>query len=419
LVEVWIPYGDTEICANIPTENFHGLLEPASVSPPASFESLLEEALENPVGGVKLRELAGRGGKAFILLDEHAGSLPLEALALKIRGELEAGGLPPENIFFLFGRGLGQPYTLEEASSLLGSAASNCHILLHNPQAEPESVELGATSRRVKVFVRRDVAEAEIKILVGKVSPHPYAGYSGYGQTFMSAAGSFRTLKRNYLLYGSLEARAGRLKGNPLQTELSEEARLASLDFAVHVACSWEGEPFKVYAGHPEESFKMAVEAFENAFASQLDSPFKVVVASPGGKPSDSTLEGALQALERVFSLAVEDGVVVLAAECAGERLDSKFIFWLHEAKSLERAEQLFKERLEPGFHLVVRLRRLQAERRIYLVTALPETLASLLGFRVFRTMDDALHTAFRGLGGGRVLAVPQALKVLPKIRGA
>ncbi len=417
MVEVWIPYGETEVCANIPTENYMGSLEPRSFPETPNLEEQLNLALENPIG-VSLREAAKGKEKAVILLDEYAGSLPLKVLALRVRGELEAAGISAENIVFLFGRGLEKPYSLEEALNLLGEAAEGCRVEVHDPWAEVEMAEIGSTSRRVKVFIRRDVAEAGVKILVGKVSPHPYAGFSGYGQTLMSAAGSLRTLTRNYVLYGSLDARAGKLEGNPLHAELTEEARLAGLSFALHVVCDWDGKPLKIYAGDPEESFRRAASFFEENFSAKVKGKPRVVVASPGGKPYDSTLDGALQTLERVYGLVGGGGIIVLAAECFGERLNPQFLLWLNEAKSVEKAEAVFREKLEYGFHKVLRLRKLQADRRIYMVTGLPETLASLLGFRVGRALDDVLQLAFRGLGEGKVLVVPQALKVLPRLEG-
>ncbi|RLI27050.1 MAG: hypothetical protein DRO52_01330 [Candidatus Hecatellales archaeon] len=419
MVEVWLPYGETEVCADIPTENFYGTLEAREFKPSKPPEALVQEAFEQPLEGLRLREVA-RGCRAVILLDEYASPLPLQALAAGILRELEEGGIRRENVTFVFGRGLeGAPYQLEEASRLLGGEAEGCRIIVHNPfEGDFELAELGSTSRRVKVFIRRDVAEAEVKILVGRVSPHPYAGYSGLGQTLLSAAGSLRTLTRNYLLYGSLEARAGRLEGNPLQAELLEAARMAGLTYAFHLACSWDGSLLKAFAGRPEETFRAAVGFFEEAFASTLEGKFRAVVASPGGKPYDSSLEGALQALERVSDLVEEGGSIVLAAECAGERLDSTFLLWLSEAKSVEKAEALFREKPERGFHKVLRLRRLQSKFRIYMVSGLPETISSeLLGFRTLRSLGEAVRLALRGIGKGRIIVVPQALKTLPKVK--
>lgn len=419
MVEVWIPYGETEVCANIPAENYLGVVEPRELSPPPSPETLVSKAFESPLDGLRLSSLVKAGGRAVILVDEYASSLPLRLLATEILKELEAGGISRDKTAFLFGRGLEAAYNPEEALELLGETCEGCRVGVHNPRDENlETVEVGSTGRRVKVFLRKDVVEAEVKILVGKVSPHPYAGYSGLGQTLLSAAGSLRTLSRNYMLYGSLEARAGRLEGNSLYSELLEAARMAGLTYAVHVVCSWDGVPLKAFAGKPEETFRAAVGFFEENFSSTFEGKVRVAVVSPGGKPYDSTFDGAQQALERVIDLVEEGGSIVLAAECSGERLSSNFLLWLTEAKNAEKAERIFKERSEFGFHKILRLRRLQSKFRVYLVSGLPETIASeLLGFKTARNLDDAMRLALRGIGKGSVVALPSALKTLLKVK--
>lgn len=417
MVEVWIPYGDTEICADIPAEKYLGSLEPRSPPHPPSPEAVVSEAFQSPLNGLRLSSLVEPRGRAVVLLDEYASTLPLKPLIEEVLRELEEGGLARENVTLLFGRGLEKPYQPGEVSTLL-SGVEGCKVTVHNPEdAGLELAEVGSTSRRVKVFLRRDVVEADVKILVGKVSPHPYAGYSGLGQTLLSAAGSLRTLNRNYALYGSLEARAGRLEGNPLYSELLEAARLARLTYAVHVVCSWEGLLLKVFAGSPEETFQAAVAYFEEVYSLPFKGKAQAVLVSPGGKPYDSTLEGALLSLERVVDLVEEGGSIVLASECSGERLNSRFLLWLHEAKTVEKAEKFFKERMEKGFHRVLRLRKLQSKFRIGLVSGLPETIASeLLGFKAAKSLDDAVKWALRGLKGGGVVTVPAALKTVLKV---
>ncbi len=418
MVEIWIPYGETEICANIPTENYLGTVEPKPKPENRNVEEIVSEAFENPLGNLKLREKVKPQDKVAILVDEFSGALPLEALASKIVKELEAGGVNPSNVTFILGRGLEEPYKVEEAISLLGSLAEKCEIKVHDPyDSSLELVEVGSTSRKVKVFLRKDFMESKVRIVLGAVKPHPYAGYSGLGQTVLSAAGSQRNLARSYMLYGNLDARVGRIEGNPLQQELQEISSLAKLTYGVHVACYWDNSPVKVFVGDPLETFRAAVRFFEENFSSPVRGRARLAIVSPGGKPYDSSFQKACDSLECVIDLVEEGGGIILAAECVEEKLDPKFLLWLQEARSLEKAEEIFKQKAEYGFHRVVRLRRLQKKFRTYMVTGLPETIASkLMGFRVYRALDDAFQAALRGVGRGNVLVIPSALKTLPRV---
>jgi nickel-dependent lactate racemase len=420
MVEVWIPYGETEICADIPTENYLGKVEPKPKPQVSqSLEEMASEAFRKPLGNLSLKELVKPQDTVAILVDELTGKLHLKALASKLLNELEAGGVEPSNVTFIFGRGLEKPYEAEEVRGLLGEISEKYQFKIHNPHdSSLELAEVGSTSRKVKVFLRRDFMNFDVKIVLGVVKPHSYAGYSGLGQTVLSAAGSLRNLTRSYTLYGNLDSRVGKLEGNPLQQELLEISNIAKLSYGVHVVCHWDGSPVKVFAGRPEETFKAAVKFFEETFSSRIEGKARLVIVSPGGSPYDSSFENAYDALECAVEAVEDGGGIILAAECVKEKIDSKFLLWLQEAKSPEKAEEVFKQKFEYGFHRVVRLRKLQKKFRIHMVTGLPETIVSkLIGFRVHRALDDAFQSAFRGVGKGGILVIPSALQTLPKVK--
>ncbi len=50
MVDVWISYGKTEVCARIPTRNFLGSIEPKEKAGVTDPKAEIERALGQPIG---------------------------------------------------------------------------------------------------------------------------------------------------------------------------------------------------------------------------------------------------------------------------------------------------------------------------------------------------------------------------------
>ncbi|RLI32088.1 hypothetical protein DRO51_02565, partial [Candidatus Bathyarchaeota archaeon] len=72
MVEVWLPYGDTEICLTIPPENLLDIVEPRNLpDPPENISEEIGKALKNPLGLPALRNVVKPGHKISIVIDKN------------------------------------------------------------------------------------------------------------------------------------------------------------------------------------------------------------------------------------------------------------------------------------------------------------------------------------------------------------
>ena len=80
MVDAWIPYGKTEVCARIPTRNFLGYIEPKERVGVADPKAEIERALSQPIGTQRLSEIAKEGDQVAIKFKfiGSAGSLTVE-----------------------------------------------------------------------------------------------------------------------------------------------------------------------------------------------------------------------------------------------------------------------------------------------------------------------------------------------------
>ena len=76
MVDVWLPYGKTEVCARIPTRNFLGSIEPKERVGVADSRGEIERALSRPFGTRRLSEIAEPGKTAAIVVDDVTRATP-------------------------------------------------------------------------------------------------------------------------------------------------------------------------------------------------------------------------------------------------------------------------------------------------------------------------------------------------------
>ena len=56
MVDAWIPYGKTEVCARIPTRNFLGYIQPKENEGVNDPKAEIVRALDQPIGTQQLRQ---------------------------------------------------------------------------------------------------------------------------------------------------------------------------------------------------------------------------------------------------------------------------------------------------------------------------------------------------------------------------
>src|SRR5665647_3762841 len=123
MVDVWLPYGKTDVCVRVPARNLLGTIEPKEQSAAADAKAEVERALKEPIGSKRLSELVKPESKVAIVVDDATRKAPSEAMLLPVLSELNAAGVKDENVTVIFGCGTHRAVKPEEAGALLGTEA--------------------------------------------------------------------------------------------------------------------------------------------------------------------------------------------------------------------------------------------------------------------------------------------------------
>jgi nickel-dependent lactate racemase len=417
MVDVWLPYGKTDVCVRVPARNLLGTIEPKERQGAVDAKAEVERALKEPIGSKRLSEIAKPESKVAIVVDDATRKVPSEVLLLPVLAELNAAGVKDENVTVIFGCGTHRAVKPEEATALVGAEAlKRVKAISHDCRAA-DLVHVGTTKTHGnKVYVNRVFAEADVKVLLGDVGFHYYAGYGGGRKSVLPAVSGEETIKHNHAMLLHANARTGILEDNPVHRDMTEAARLAKVDFIVNVVENKKGEIVKAFAGDLEQAFMEAVKLVDEMYRITVDRRADILVVSAGGHPADMNLYQAYKALDNALDAVKRGGVIILVAECPEGHGNQVFYDWMTRLGDLKNVEREVKRNFVMGGHKAYYLLKALQNHQIILVSSLPDYYAtSIFKLKTARAINDALAEALKIVGSAsRVWAMPQGSYTLP-----
>ncbi len=422
MVDVWLPYGRTDVCVRIPARNFLGSITPKELAGAPDAKAEIERALNAPIGSKKLGEIVKPEYKVAIVVDDATRHAPSDVMLVPVLAELNVAGVKDENVTVIFGCGTHRAVTEEEAAKLLGAElCKRVKAVSHDCRAQ-DLVYAGKTkSHGNELYLNRIFKEADVKILLGDVGFHYYAGYGGGRKSVLPAVAGEESIKHNHAMLLNPNARTGVLEGNPVHEDMTEAARLARVDFIVNTVSNSKGEVVRAFAGDVEQAFLEAVKAVDEMYKVQVDRRADIVVVSPGGYPADMNLFQAYKALDNALAIVKRGGVVLLVAECAEGHGNQVFYDWMARFGDLKAIEREIKRNFVLGGHKAYYLLKALQNHTIILVSSLPDYYAAnIFKVKTARAVNDALTEAFRIAGSGsRVWVMPCGNYLLPEVKAA
>ena len=410
MVDVWLPYGKTEVCARIPAKNFLGKIEPKEKPGVDDAIAEIKRALQEPIGTKRISEIAKPGDKVAIVVDDFTRPAPSHLMVPPILEELNNAGVKNEDITIIFACGTHRPVTDEEARRLLGEEiAGKIKYVSHNCSAK-DHVYVGTTKTHgTKVYLNRIFVEADVKILTGDVGLHYYAGYGGGRKSILPGISSCETIQHNHAMLLHKNAHTGILEGNPIHEDMMEAAELAKIDFILNVVLNSKGEIVRAFAGDWRKAFYEGVKLVDEMYKVPVERKADIVVVSCGGHPFDIDLYQAYKAVDGALEVVKRGGVIVWVAECSEGYGNQVFYEWMKKYRTLKEVERAIKRKFKLGGHKAYYLLKALEKAKIILVSVMPDYYAmDVFKLRTSRSVNEAIDEAFRIAGkNAKVWAIP------------
>lgn len=410
-----IPFGHGSVAMEVPETNLLAVVEPVAATATGSATAVVATALANPIDTPRLRHLVHPGKRVAVVTSDLTRPCPSAVLLPPVLAELNAGGVADGDITVVIALGLHRPMTDAEHELAVGPEVfRRVRVLNHNPA---DTVPVGTTSRGTPVELFRPVVEADVRVCLGNVEFHYFAGYSGGAKAVLPGCASEAAITANHAMMVRVEAAAGRVEGNPLREDLEEGVALVGVDFLLNVLLDAEHSVVAAFAGDVTTAHRLACARVRECGAVAIPAPADIVVVGAGGHPTDLNLYQAQKALDNAARVIRHGGIVIWVARCEEGLGNPVFESWLRSAGSPAEVLRRIQERFVLGGHKAAAVASVLQRARIFLVTQIDEDTVRACGMVPFADVGSALEEALAQLGpSARVLAMPRGGSTYPAI---
>lgn len=411
-VEISFPYAHSHLSLNVPADQLAGIIRPRPPQVPKDEEAILAGAMSHPIGTARLAQLAHGAESAAVVISDLTRPCPSLRLLPPVLQELQEAHVPKDRIIVVLALGLHRPMTEDEIVTAVGEEVySMYHIINHDPE---DTLRLGTTKRGTPIDIYRPLVQADVRICLGNVEFHYFAGYSGGAKAVLPGCASAAAIAANHAWMLRPEACGGRLDGNPVREDLEEAVDMLGVDFILNVVVDAQHRITGAVAGDVTRAHRAACEQVAARGQIPLDTPADIVVASAGGYPKDINLYQAHKALENASLFLRDGGILILAAACSEGVGQDVFADWMTQGLGpLELAARIQQEFILGG-HKASAIGSILSRKKIFLVSDFHDDVVRRMGMEPFHSLGDAFQAADAGRGEARVLALPEVTSVLP-----
>lgn len=414
-------YGSRSLPVSISDGDLGCVIQPDPVQPAGDLEELIRGAIEHPIGTPPLEELVEPGQRVAIIVDDFTRKTPVAQILPLVLGLLEKKGVDEDQVRIIIASGTHRPMTEAELLDKIGAEILSRYVVIKNlGQGHEDMLFLGTASNGIPAWVHRAVAEADLRIGIGMVTPHDDAGFSGGSKIILPGVCSSETVTAFHSATAFLgETQLGDVN-SPIRLSLETfVAERVPLGFMVNVVLNIEGQVVRCVAGHPVEAHRQGVAYARQVFGVPVERRYEIVLAN--SYPYDIDFWQGTKALFCGSLVAADGGcLILLSATLEGNSNYPRFPEYIgrppadlqDEIRAGQAQDAMVKA-------VAAKIGMVMKRVKLMLVSAgLHESDGEAMGVPMFPTVEAALDEALQGIPEasrpGAVCVIPQAGVTLP-----
>jgi nickel-dependent lactate racemase len=269
----------------------------------------IRESILNPIGTSKISELANGKKNIVIVVDDMTRPTQISKILPHVLDELKVVNIKTEQITILLAIGAHRPMNRQDCILKLGiDIVNEFRIENHHPYENLEYY--GESKKGTPIYVNKTYANADLKIAIGGVIPHPLAGFGGGAKIVLPGVCGIDTLEANH------KDKAGGIGiVTGVRRDIEEIAEKVGLDFSINVIFSETGKMAKIFSGHFREAHRKAMEFGKQFYSTKITQNNQIAFFN--SFPEDSELN---QAQYKAFNFLMtapakfldQNGVIVI-----------------------------------------------------------------------------------------------------------
>lgn len=419
--KIEIPYHTSHMELTIDEKNLEALVyaNSDSYNPKKSEVELIKEALENPIGTKRLRDIAKDRKKIVLVTSDHTRAVPSKLTLPVLLKEIREGN-PNADITILIATGLHRKTTEEEQRKMFGDEIVDNEKIAINDAFKPEDfVNLCTLPSGASFCVNKLAVECDLLVTEGFIEPHFFAGFSGGRKSILPGICNEVTVNENhsYKAIASKYSQAGILNHNPIHEDMIFAARKVNVEFIFNVALNSEKKVIAAFAGDLEEAHEKGVE-FVRGLAQCDPVEGDIIITSNGGYPLDQNLYQTPKAVATAEACAKKDAVIIMCASCIDGMGGSYFEKLIVKGSVDEIDDYLSKippkETIPEQWCAQIYARILKKHKVILVTTYLDKETVEKANMIHATSPNEALEIAYELKGrDARVVVIPDGVAVL------
>lgn len=421
-MRVKLPYGKNKtVTVDVPDKNIFFIVDRGVAPSLKNPQDEIKRSLKNPIGTPPLQELVGPKDKVIIIGDDITRPTPRSIIMPVLLDELNAVGIPDENIKVIIALGTHREMSEKEIREKYGSeVVKRVPVVNHDYKDLRKLVDMGKTETGIPISVNKEVCDADFVIGVGNIVPHGLAGWAGGGKIILPGVCGEETTAMTHVIAAKVRPMSklmGRLDSD-LRREIDTVALKAGLKLIVNTVLNREDKISHVVVGDPVKAFREGVKLAQGIYCPKVPAFADIVVVS--SYPADIDYYQANKALSYASLAVKQGGTMVLITPCP------EGISPMHPILK-ERATLTYSENLKAidkkeiddliaGAILLVHGQIMERAQVVCYSHGLMEEDKKALRFKHANTVEEAMEMAFKSQGKDAKVGILKCGEILPII---
>ena len=419
-MRIKLPYGkDKTVIVDILDKNVLFVADRGVAPPLKNPRDEVRRALKKPIGTPSLQELVGPKDKVIIVGDDITRPTPQSIIVPVLLDELNAVGIPNENIQVIIALGTHREMGEKEIREKYGSeVVKRVPVVNHDFKDLKKLVDMGKTETGIPISVNKEVYDADFVIGVGNIVPHCLAGWAGGGKIIQPGVCGEETNAMTHVMAAKVRP-VTKLVGNldsRVRREIDAIAVKAGLKLIVNTVLNREDKISHVVVGDPIKAFREGVKVAQGIYCPEVPGLADIVVVS--SYPADIDYYQACKPLAYA-SLAVKQGGTMVLITPSPEGISPihpilKERATLTYSENLEAIDKKEIDDLIAGAILLVHAQIMERAEVICYSNGLTDEDKKALGFKHANTVEEAMEMAFKSQGKDAKVGILKCGEILP-----
>ncbi len=406
-------YGKGTQIVEIPDKNLMAVLTANEMEHERRGADAVDWALAHPIGALRLREVAKKGQKVVVITSDISRPLPSYDVLPSVVRELNEAGVPDEDITVVFALGSHRHHTEEEKRHLAGD---KIYERVRCVDSDPDDcIHTGTSSNGTPFDFSRSVVEADLRVALGNIEFHYFAGYSGGVKALMPGVSTPAAIQCNHSLMVSEDACAGKLEGNPVRQDLEEALKYCPIHYIVNAVLDEHKHIVYAVAGDVIKAHREGCRYLDKMYRKPIPERADIVIVSQGGAPKDANLYQTQKALDNAKHAVKKGGTMIVIGACNEGLGSARFEEWLTGAPTAHSMVERIAKDFQLGGHKAAAIAMVLENARIDLVSEMDDDFVRSIFLNPQPDAQTAFDEAMQRYGAGAtVIAMPFGGATLP-----